>query len=209
MGKQWKQWKTIFLGSKITVDGDCSHEIKRHLLLGRKAMTNLHNILKSKDITLPTKVCVVKVMFFSSSHVWMSELGHKEGWVLKSWCFQTMVLEKTLESLLDGKEINQSILKEINPEYLLKGLMLKLRLQYFGYLMRRANSLEKTWYWVRLRAGGEGGDKGWDGWMASLTQWTWVWANSGRWWRTGKPGVLQFMGSQRVRHDLATEQQQH
>ena len=145
----------------------------------------------------------------SSSHVWMWELDHKEGWVMKSWCFQTMVLEKTLESLLDGKEINQSILKEIYPEYLLKGLMLKLRFQYFGYLMRRANSLEKTWYWVRLRAGGEGGDKGWDGWMASLTQWTWVWANSGRWWRIGKPGVLQFMGSQRVRHDLATEQQQH
>ena len=97
---------------------------------------------------------------------------------------------------------DQSILKEINPEYSLEGLMLKL--QYFGHLMRRANSFEKTWCWERLRAGGEGEDRGWDGWMASPIQWTWVWADSGRWWRTGKPGVLQSMGSQSVGHEWAT-----
>ena len=89
----------IFLDSRITADGDCSHEIKRCLLLGRKAMTNLDSILKSRDITLPTRV------HFSSSYVWMWELDHKEVWVLKNWCFQTVVLEKTLESLLDCKEI--------------------------------------------------------------------------------------------------------
>ena len=95
----------IFLGSKITADGDCSHEIKRRLLLGRKVMTNLDSILKSRDITLTTKVCLVKAMAFSSGHVWMWELDYKESWVLKNWCFWTVVLEETLESPLDCKEI--------------------------------------------------------------------------------------------------------
>ena len=103
---------------------------------------------------------------------------------------------------------NQSILKEINPEYSLEGLMLKLKLQYSGHLMWKADSLEKTLMLERLRARGEGGDRGWDDWMTSLIQWTWILANSGRWWRTGKPGVLQFMGWQRVGHDWTTEQKQ-
>ena len=146
MGKQWKQWQTLFWGggSKITADGDCSHEMKRHLLLGRKAMTNLGSILKHRDITLPTKVCLVKALFFSSSYVWMWELDYKESWALKNWCFWTVVLEKTLESPLDGKAIQQSILKEISPEYSLEGMMLKLKLQYFGHLMWRSDSFEKT-----------------------------------------------------------------
>ena len=101
----------IFLGSKITADGDCSHEIKRCLLLGRKAMTNLDSIFKSRDITLPAKVHLVKAMVFSSSHVWMWELDHKESWGLKNWCFWTVVLEKTLESPLDCKEI-----QPVNPK---------------------------------------------------------------------------------------------
>ena len=105
MGKQWKQCPTIFLGSKITADGDCSHEIKRRLLLGRKAMTNLDSILKSRDIIFLTKVHLVKAMVFFSSHVWMWELDHKEGCTLKNWCFWTVMLEKTLESSLDYKEI--------------------------------------------------------------------------------------------------------
>ena len=105
MGKQRNQWQTIFLGSKITADGDCSHEVKRCLLLGRKAMTNLDSILKSRDITLPTKVCLSQGYGFSSSHVWMWDLDHKESWAQKNWCFWTVVLEKTLESPLDCKEI--------------------------------------------------------------------------------------------------------
>ena len=95
----------ILGGSKITTDGNCSHEIKRHLLLGRKAMTNLDGMFKSRDITLPTKVHLVKAMVFFSSHVWMWELDHKEGCTLKNWCFWTVMLEKTLESPLDYKEI--------------------------------------------------------------------------------------------------------
>ena len=102
-----------------------------------------------------------------------------------------------------ARRSSQSIRKEINPEFSLVGLM---KLQYFGHLMQRADSLEKRpWCWGRLKAGGEGGDTGRDGWMASPTQWTRVWANSGRWWRTGKPGVLQTTGRQRVRHDRGTE----
>ena len=105
MGKQWKQWQTLFfVGSKITADGDCSYEIKRRLLLGRKVMANIDSILKSREITLPTKLCLVSYGF-SSSHVWMWELDYKESWVLKNWCFWTLVLEKTPESSLDCKEI--------------------------------------------------------------------------------------------------------
>ena len=101
----------IFLGSKITTDSDCSHEIKRRLLFGRKAMTNLDIVLKSRDITLPTKVYNSQSYGFSSSHVRMCNLDHKESWALKNWCFQTVVLEKALENLLDSKEI-----QPVNPK---------------------------------------------------------------------------------------------
>ena len=136
MGKQRKVADFIFLGSKITADSDCSHEIKRHLLLGRKVMTDLDSIFKSRDITLPTKIHLVKVSF-SSSHVWLWELDSEESWALKNWCFWIVVLEKTLESPLDYKEI-----QPVHP----KGdqLMLKLKLQYFGYPIWRTDSLEKT-----------------------------------------------------------------
>ena len=127
-------------GCKITADGDCSHEIKRCLLLERKVMTNLHSILKSRDITLPTKVHPSQSYGFSSSHVWMWELDYKESWVLKNWCFWTVVLEKTLESLLDSKEIQTVHPKGDQSEYSLEGLMLKLKLQYFGHLMQRTDS---------------------------------------------------------------------
>ena len=142
---------------------------------------------------------------FSSGHVWMWELDYKESWEPKNWCFWTVVSEKTLESALDCKGSTQSILKEISPDCSLEGLMLKLKLLYFGHLMWRADSLEKTRCWKRLRAGGEGDNRGWDGWMPSPTQWTWVWMDSGCWWWTWKPGVVLFMGSQRVRHSWATE----
>ena len=141
MGKQWQT--VIFLGSKSTADSDCSHEIKRRLLLGRKAMTNWNCILKSKGITLPTNVYLVNAFFFNS-HVWMWELDHKESWVLKNWCFWTVVLEKTLESLLDCKEIKPVNPKGNQPRIFIIRTDLKLKLQYFGHLMQRTDSLEKT-----------------------------------------------------------------
>ena len=147
----------IFLGSKITADGDCSHEIKRRLLLGRKAMTNLDSVLKSRDISLLTKVHTVKAMVFSSSHVWMWELDHKEGY----WCFRTVGLEK-IENPLECKEI--TILKHINPGYSLKGLMLKLKLQYFVHVMRRADSLEKTLMLGKTEGGRRGRQRMMVGW---------------------------------------------
>ena len=169
----------ILGGSKITADGDCSHGIKRNLLLGRKVMTNLDSILKSRDITLPTKVHLVKAMFFQWS------------------CMDVRV--RLLRVPWAARRSNQSILKEISPGCSLQGLMLKLKLQYFGHLMWRVVSLEKTLILGRIE-GGEGDDRGWDGCMASPTWWTWVWVDSGSWWWTGRPGVLRFMGSQRVGH---------
>ena len=106
MGKQWKHWETIFLGSNITADGDCSHEIKRHLLLERKGMTNLDSILKSRDNYFANKGLSSQSYGFSNSYVWMWELDYKESWAPKNWCFWTVVLEKTLESPLHCKEIN-------------------------------------------------------------------------------------------------------
>ena len=125
-------------------------------------------------------------------------MDHKEGWVSKYWCFWIVVLEKTPERPLDSKEIKLSILKEINPEYSLDGLMLKLKLSTLASWCKEP-PWKRPYCCERLRAGGEGDDWGWDGWMALPTQWKWVWANSRRWWRTGRPGMQQSMGSQRVR----------
>ena len=127
-----------------------------------------------------------------------------------------MLTEKPLEllknfssaSFFTARRSNQSILKEINPEYSLQGLMLQLKLQYFGHLIWRVDSLTNTRHWERLKAKGERGGRGWDGYIASASQWTWIWAHFRRQWRTGEPGVLQLMESRRVRHDLSTEQQQ-
>ena len=116
------------------------------------------------------------------------------------WCWRRL-----LRVPWTARRSNQSILQEISPGCSLEGMMLKLKLQYFGHLMRRVGSLEKILMLGGTGVGGEGDDRGWDGWMASLTQWTWVWVNSGSWWWTGRPGMLQFMGSQRVRHNWVTE----
>ena len=135
-----------FLGRWITADGESSQEMRGCLLLGRKATVNLDSVLKNQDITFANKDPYTQSSGFSSSYVWMWELDHKEGWAQNNWCFWTLVLNKTLESPLDSKEIKpvNQILKEINPEYSLEGLMLKLKLQYFSYLMGRADSWEKN-----------------------------------------------------------------
>ena len=131
----------------------CHHEIKRCLLLGRKAVTNLDGILKSRDITLTTKVCIVKAMVFPVVMLWMWDLDSKESWAPKNLCFWTVVLEKTLESPLNSKEIQPVHPKGNHLEYSLGGLMLKLKLQYFGYLMQRAHSLEKTLMLGKIEGG--------------------------------------------------------
>ena len=133
----------LFLGSKITVGGDCSHEIRRHLLPGRKAMTNPDSVLKSRDITLATKLCIVKAMVFPvmlGCESWtVKKAEHQRIDAFKLWCWRRL-----LRVPWTARRSNQSILKEINPEYSLEGLMLKLKLQYFGHLMQTADSLEKS-----------------------------------------------------------------
>ena len=142
---------------------------------------------------------------FSSSHVWIWELNHKEAECWRIDAFELWCWRRLLRVPWTARGSNQSILKEINPEYSVKVLMLKLKLQYFGLLMWRANSSEKTLMPGRIEGRRRTGDRGWDGWLASLTQWTWVWVNCESWWWMGRPGVLQSMGSQRVRHNWATE----
>ena len=162
--------------------------------------------IKSRDMTLPTKVSLVKAMVFPVVTYGCESWTHKESWAPKNWWFWTVVLEKTLENPLECKEIQPINLKGNQSWIFIGRLMLKLKLQFIGHLMWRTDSLEKTlMLGVRLKAGGEGDDRGWDGWMASLTQWTWVWVSSGSWWWTGKPGVLQSMGSQRVGYNWVAE----
>ena len=191
----------IFWDSKITADGDCSHEIKRRLLLRRKAMTNLDSILKSRDITLPKKAHLIKAM------VLPVVMYGCESWTIKKaehWridAFELWCWRRLLRVSWTARRSHQSILKEISPEYALEGLMLKLKLQYFCHLIWRTDSLEKTLCWERLKVGGKGDDREWDGWMVSPTRWTWVWACSGSWWWAGRHSVLQPMESQRVGHD--------
>ena len=150
----------IFSGSKITADGDCSHKIKRCLSLGSKSMTNLDSLLKSRDITLLTKVCLVKAMVFPEvmygSESWtIKKAEHQRIDAFELWCWRRL-----LRVPWTARRSNQSILKEISPEYSLEGLILKLELQYFGYLMQRTDSLENTLIWESLKAGGEGDDRG-------------------------------------------------
>ena len=207
MKKQRKEWETLFFwgGTKITADGDCSHEHKIRLPLGRKPMTNLDSKLKSRDITLPTNFQLVETMVF------LLIMYGCESWTVKKaecqridafelWCWRRL-----LRGPWPARRSNQSILKEISAEYSLEGLMLKLKLQYFGHPMQRTDSLEKTLMLEKI----EGGSR--------RTQQRMRWLNGITnpmdmslsklqvWWWTGKPGVLQSMGSQGVGHDWVTE----
>ena len=205
MASRWGNSDRLFFWApKITVDGDFSDAIRRCLLLGRKAMTNLDSILKSRDIPLPAKVHLVKAVIFPvvmyGCESWaIKKAEHQRIDAFEWWCWR-----RFLRVPWTARRSNYLILKKISPEYSLEGLMLKLVLQYFGHLMQGSDSLEKTLMLERLKAGEEGDNRR-DGWRASLTRWTWVWASFGSWWWTGKPGMLQSMGSQRVTHDWVTE----
>ena len=193
MGKNWKQWQTVFLGSKITTEGDCSCEIKRRLLLGRKAITKLDVALKSRDITLLTKVCLGKYMIF------LVVIYGCESWTMKKtecWridAFELWCWRRLLRIPWIARRSNHSVLKEINTTYSLEGLMLKLKLHYFATWCKEPTHCKRTWCLKRLWAGGEGEDRGWDGWMASPIQWTWIDMNWSKLWEMVKPGVLQSM----------------
>ena len=187
-GSQGKKWFAI---------------IKRCLLLGRKAVTNLDSILKSRDITLPTKVCLVKALVFLvvmyGYENWT--INKAESWrieAFKLWCWK-----RFLRVPWTAKRSNQSTL---NIHW--KDWCWSWSSSTLAICSEEPTHMKRPWCWERLRAGGEEGDRGWGGWMASPAQWTWVWASSRRQWRRGKPGVLQSMGSHRVRPDWATQQQQ-
>ena len=183
----------------MTADGDCSHEIRRCLLLRRIVMTNLDSILKSKDSTLPTKVHVVQVLVFP-----VVMYGCESWTIKKAECWRIDAFElwcwiRLLRVHWTARRSSQSILKQISPGYSLEGLMLKLKLQYFGYLMGSTDSLEKTPMLGKIEGGRRRGRQRMR-WLDGITNsWTWVWVDSGSQWWTGRPGVLQSMGSQRVR----------
>ena len=205
MGKLKTLSDFILGGSKITADGDCSHEIKRCLLLGRKVMTNLDSILKNRDITLPTKVHLVKGMVFPILMYVCESWTIKKAEHWKTDAFEVWCWRRLLRVPWTARRSNQSILKEISPGSSLEGLKLKLKLQYFGLLMRRTDSLEKTLMLGKIEGRRRRGRQRMRWLMALLTQWTWVWVDSGSWWWTGRPGVLRFMGLQRVGHDWVTK----
>ena len=196
----------ILGGSKITADGDCSHEIKRCLLLGRKIMSNLDSLLNSRDITVPTKVRLVKAMVFPVVMYGCESWTVKKAEHRRIDAFWTVVLEKTLESPLDSCKEIQPVHSEGDQPWVFFGRNdAKAETPVFWPPHVKSWLIGKDWCWEGLGAGGEGDDRGWDGWMVSLTRWTWVWVNSGSWWWSGRPGVLRFMGSQRVGHDWATD----
>ena len=193
MANRWgNMWQTFYFGGfKIPADGDCSHEIKRCLLSGRKAMTNLDSILKSRDITLPTKVRLVKAMVFpvvmygcESWTVKKAERWRIDGFEL--WCWRRL-----LRAPWTARRSNQSILLRRSVlSVLWKDWCWSWHSNTLAIWCKQLSHWKRPWCWERLKAGGEGDDRGWDGWMASPTQWTWVCVNAGCCWWTGRPGVL-------------------
>ena len=178
----WKQWQIVFFGAPKSLEMVTAAMKLRRFLFGRKAMTNLDSVLKIRDIALQAKVRIVKAMVFPvviyGYEIWTIKKPECQRIdAFKLWCWIRL-----LRVTWTARRSNQSILKGINPEYSLEGLMLKLKLQYFGFL--RSEELthwKRSWWWERLRATEEGGSGGWDGWMASPAQWTWVWASSRKW----------------------------
>ena len=205
MGKQWKQCQTLFRGaSKLLQMMIAAMKLKDAYSLAGKLWPTLDSIFQSRDITLPTKVHLVKSMVFPvvmyGCESWtVKKAEHQRIDAFEPWCWRRL-----LRVPWTARRSNQFILKEISPGCPLEGLMLELKLQYFGHLMEELTHWKRLQCWEGFGAG-EGDNREWNGWMASPTRWTWVWVNSGSWWWTARPGMLRFMRSQRVRHDWVTE----
>ena len=208
MGKQWKQWQILFGRAPKSMQMVTAAMKLKDVCSLEESYDQPRQHIKKQKHHCANKAPSSQRYIFSSSHVQMCELDHKEGWAPKNLCFWTVVLEKTLESPLDCKEI-QPVHPKWNQTWLFIG---RTDAEAEAPIFWPPDGEELThwkrpWCWQRLKTGGEGDNRGRDGWMALLTQWTWIWASSGREWRTVKPGVLQSVRSQRVRHDLATKQQ--
>ena len=187
----------IFGGSKITADSDCSHEIKRHLLLGRKVMTNLDSILKSRDTTLATKIYLLKAMVFPvityGCESWtIKKAEHRRIDAFELWCWRRLLRVPWTARRSKQSRSNQSPRRPVLGVHW-KDWCWSWNSNTLATSCEELTHLKRPWCWERLRAG-EGDDRGWVGWMASPTQWTWVWVNSRSWWWTGRPGMLQFTG---------------
>ena len=227
MGNKWGNSGRFYFifGSQITADGDCSCEIKKTLTPWKESYDQPRQYIKKQRRYFANKGSSSQGYGFSSSHVWMWELDHKESWAPKNWCFWIVVLEKTLESSLECKEIllvypaaihgvtkSQIWLSDWTETERKSVLNIHWKDWCWSW---NSNTLatwctelthwKRPWCWERLKAGGEGDNREWDGWMASLTRWTWVCTSSRSWWRTAKPGMPQSMGLQRVRHDWVNE----
>ena len=182
MGKQWKQWQTLFSWPpKITADGDHSLKIKKMLAPWKKSCDQSRQHIRKQRHYFIDKVLSSQRYGFPSSHVWIEswtieKVEHGRTDAFELWCWRRL-----LRALWTARRSNQSILKEISPEYSLEGRMLKLKLQYFFKWCEELTHWKIPWCWERLKAG-EGDDRGWNGWMASPTRWMWAGANSGRWW---------------------------
>ena len=175
------------------------------LALWKKRYDQPRQHIKSRDITLPTKVHLIKAMVFPVVMYGRESWTIKKAECRKTDAFELWCWRRLLKVSWTARRSNQSILKEISPEYSLQGLMLKLKRQYFGNLMGRTDSLENTLILGMIEGRRRRSDRGWDGWITPPTWWTQVWASPGSWWWTGKPGVLKSTGSQRIKHDWATE----
>ena len=204
MGNKWKQWQTLFSwAAKSLWIGDCSHEIKT-LAPWKKSYDKPRQHVKKQRYHFAHKGPYSENYGFSSIHVRMRQLDHKEGWAMKSWCW-SCAGEYSWESLgLQGYQTSPFWRKSfLNIHW--KGWCWSWSSITLATWCEELTHWKRPWCWERFKVGGEGDDRGWDGWMTSPIQWTWVWVNSGSWWWTGRPGMLQSTGLQRVGHDWAAE----
>ena len=198
MGKQWKQWLTLFFWVPKSLQM-VTAAMKLKDTPWKESYDQPRQHIKKQRHYFAKKGSSSQGCGLSSRHIWMWVLDYKKSWVLKFDAFGLWCWWRLLWVCWTAR---RSILKEISHECSLEGMILNLKLQYFGHLLRGADHLKIPWFWERLRAGGEGDDWCWDGWMASLTQWTWVWVNSGCLWWTGRPDVPPSLRSQRVGDEL-------